>query len=311
MSILSEISLTSIDWFKHYDYEILHQDNSQYIKPSNSNLVLNYNILSPDKAGVLLNALHIGKMCFFKENDISKEILLFTKNYGPIGFINSFIYNHNYFSSNYVVMRKNPITNELTLSFSEYIKNFFPTINDELPSNDINNSFMKKVIKGDQKHLLFCTSQEFYLLTSKVYSEKIEWIANYFEQLYAFVYASYLNKKCLLEKTSILDINIYQPFDLYQMCQYKNIDPIEYYISSSLTTEITAQSSIIFKPHSLKSIIDFLLSIYSLHEKTPLRICKHCKTAFVGENIRTEFCSPKCRNQYNVYKTRSRKGLNE
>ena len=38
----------------------------------------------------------------------------------------------------------------------------------------------------------------------------------------------------------------------------------------------------------------------------PLRICKKCSTVFFAAHRRLEFCSGRCRNQYNVYKFRGK-----
>ena len=34
--------------------------------------------------------------------------------------------------------------------------------------------------------------------------------------------------------------------------------------------------------------------------------CKHCGKLFYATDIRSEFCSARCRNQYNVYKSRAK-----
>ena len=35
-------------------------------------------------------------------------------------------------------------------------------------------------------------------------------------------------------------------------------------------------------------------------------LCKHCRRPFAVKNPKAEFCSPQCRNRYNVYKTRDK-----
>ena len=41
-------------------------------------------------------------------------------------------------------------------------------------------------------------------------------------------------------------------------------------------------------------------------EKNPLKICKHCGKVFYAKNPKAEYCSPQCRNQANVYKSREK-----
>ena len=38
----------------------------------------------------------------------------------------------------------------------------------------------------------------------------------------------------------------------------------------------------------------------------PIRQCKHCGKIFYREDLRMEFCSPQCRNRFNVYKSRKK-----
>ena len=38
----------------------------------------------------------------------------------------------------------------------------------------------------------------------------------------------------------------------------------------------------------------------------PIRICKHCLQTFVASRPSAVFCSPQCKNKYNVYKSRAK-----
>ena len=49
----------------------------------------------------------------------------------------------------------------------------------------------------------------------------------------------------------------------------------------------------------------------AVDDDQPLRLCKHCQKVFLGSRSNAAFCSPRCKNQYNVYKSRSKKGGNE
>ena len=41
-------------------------------------------------------------------------------------------------------------------------------------------------------------------------------------------------------------------------------------------------------------------------EKSTLKVCKHCGSVFVAGRPNSIFCSGKCKNQYNVYKSRAK-----
>jgi hypothetical protein len=53
---------------------------------------------------------------------------------------------------------------------------------------------------------------------------------------------------------------------------------------------------------TIKTIYAFLISA----PDTYLRMCKHCGKAFYVTHDRSEFCSSRCRNQFNVYKFRGK-----
>ncbi|GAA6406513.1 hypothetical protein K040078D81_06300 [Blautia hominis] len=42
-----------------------------------------------------------------------------------------------------------------------------------------------------------------------------------------------------------------------------------------------------------------------------MHMCKHCKKAFVARRKGNEFCSQKCKNQFNVYKSKEKKKGNK
>jgi hypothetical protein len=65
--------------------------------------------------------------------------------------------------------------------------------------------------------------------------------------------------------------------------------------------------TIVWDFHSLLLGIQMMLSFMITDETKPLRICKHCDKAFVAERPNAVFCSPRCKNQYNVYKSRGKK----
>ncbi len=49
-----------------------------------------------------------------------------------------------------------------------------------------------------------------------------------------------------------------------------------------------------------------MFSFMLVDEAKPLRLCKHCQKVFLGSRANSAFCSARCKNQYNVYKTRAK-----
>ncbi len=58
--------------------------------------------------------------------------------------------------------------------------------------------------------------------------------------------------------------------------------------------------------NSLKQAIDTILLLHVTTERKTVEMCKHCGKAFSSQNLKAEYCSPQCRNQANVYKSRAK-----
>jgi len=59
--------------------------------------------------------------------------------------------------------------------------------------------------------------------------------------------------------------------------------------------------------HSMMLGIQLMLSFMLVDSEKPLRACKHCHSAFMSGHPNAVFCNPRCKNQYNVYKSRGKK----
>lgn len=53
--------------------------------------------------------------------------------------------------------------------------------------------------------------------------------------------------------------------------------------------------------------IQMMFSFMLTDDDSSLKVCKHCGKAYAATRSNMEFCSPQCKNQYNVYKRRSKK----
>ena len=69
---------------------------------------------------------------------------------------------------------------------------------------------------------------------------------------------------------------------------------------------MTALPTIVWDFHSLLLGVQMMFSFILTDEKFSLKICKHCGKAFVASRPNSVFCSGKCKNQYNVYKSRAK-----
>ena len=128
-------------------------------------------------------------------------------------------------------------------------------------------------------------------IASRNYSEPITWIAEYIHELYEILLLS-VKYKTEPESVSFL-LN----------------DRLKTNIRYRLT--VTDKIQMQYEFHSLMGILNFTMTNLLSAEGSPLKICKHCQKAFISQNKRAEFCSERCRNQFNVYKSRAKAKRNK
>lgn len=128
-------------------------------------------------------------------------------------------------------------------------------------------------------------------IASRNYSEPITWIAEYIHELYEVLLLSVRYKT--------------EP------------DAVSFLLNDRLKTNIryrltvTDRIQMQYEFHSLMGVLNYTMANLLSAEGAPLKICKHCHKAFISQNKRAEFCSERCRNQFNVYKSRAKTKMNK
>ncbi len=140
----------------------------------------------------------------------------------------------------------------------------------------------------------------------------------------AFPRASESQRVLFLTKTDIppalgrMRISTYLSFTSYYM-DYDTIDVltrslyrqgISAFGGIALTYRIALEKDspvIVWDFHSLLIMVQMCFSFMLTDKDSDMRMCKHCKKAFVASRKGNEFCSQKCKNQFNVYKSREKK----
>lgn len=77
-------------------------------------------------------------------------------------------------------------------------------------------------------------------------------------------------------------------------------------IAPSYHIELLEKPTIYWDFHSLLLGIQMMFSFMLVDEARPLRLCKHCQKVFISSRANAAFCSVRCKNQYNVYKSRGK-----
>ena len=133
---------------------------------------------------------------------------------------------------------------------------------------------------------------------SGAYSERLSFYVSYFQNLYTLFNAclKYIDEpevfRAMALRTSIL--------------QYSD-HKLRYNISAA------GQPEMCWEFASMKAVMDLFVVGCITDPAQPIRQCKHCGKVFYREDLRMEFCSPQCRNRFNVYKSRAKKveGMSE
>ena len=72
--------------------------------------------------------------------------------------------------------------------------------------------------------------------------------------------------------------------------------------------DLFEQPTLVWVFHSFLLGIQMILSFMLTYKNNPIMVCKNCSKFFVASRPSSTFCSPRCKNQYNVYKNRAKKG---
>ena len=63
---------------------------------------------------------------------------------------------------------------------------------------------------------------------------------------------------------------------------------------------------LVWEIDSLRTVLEFAYASMVTEDPMPLRCCKRCEKIYYNPHIRSEFCSTRCRNYYNVKMYRAR-----
>lgn len=77
-------------------------------------------------------------------------------------------------------------------------------------------------------------------------------------------------------------------------------------IAPTYHIELLERPTIVWDFHSLLLGVQMMFSFMLTDEKSSLKVCKYCGKAFVASRPNSVFCSGKCKNRYNVYKSRAK-----
>lgn len=289
----------SSSWVRYSEYILAEDDNGVwYVMPAPDAKVKIYNILENYET-MVIDALNVGLLCMNSEKtdeDKEQAIFSFISNYGLLGLMTALPTTPQFMNYDAVYLNKNQYIKEETMQTEEYLKLFFPF---KMPNINKRKDGVSWTVGGDTDMMALALTMDKRPMAvnmgfQKEYAERYDWIVKQFKD-WAFTFF-----------TSIL---YYEDFDslddttknLYRqsMAAFDGIAPT-YHI------ELLDKPTMVWDFHSLLLGIQMMFSFMLVNDKNPLRICKHCNTVFKASRPSAVFCSPQCKNRYNVYKSRKK-----
>jgi predicted nucleic acid-binding Zn ribbon protein len=289
---------TSSGWVKYDKYEWKEDTSGTLFITPTQDAKPSLSFPLKDSEQLVLKAINIGMLCMDKNNTvgtIKNSIMDFVTDYGLLGFMTALPTTPEFITYEAVYFPKNHFIKNESMTTEEYLSYFFPF-------DDI--SFMKNGMESlwqitDPSMIALAMTlnnipQAVSMSFQREYAERYDWLVTLFKD-WAFTFIS-----------SFL---YYQDFDrmdetsrsLYRqgMAAFEGISPT-YHI------ELLDRPTIVWDFHSLLLCVQMMFSFMLTDEKSPLKVCKHCGKAFVAHRPNSVFCSGRCKNQFNVYKSRAK-----
>jgi hypothetical protein len=285
MNIRDFFEKTSSDWVRYSKYEIKEKDGREYITPAADSKIELYNPLDSVE-DLVVNALNVGMLLCIGELDTQNThdmLISFAQSYGLLGFMTAIPLNGNFMEYPHVYFGRNAFFDVDMMETREYLQLFQPFgIKEGQPRDGF--SLPVTLITGK--------TLEYSIVFSRNYSERTDWFEGILKEFYMHFAAckAYEGTDNPALKDAFADT--ISGFSEYGLGFRMGID---------------GKPTMIWDFNSLKMVIETIYAFLISAADTPLRMCKHCGKAFYAKHGRSEFCSGRCRNQFNVYKSRGKK----
>jgi hypothetical protein len=290
---------TSSHLVKYSEYELKKaEDGKEYITPAAKSKPSVYDPLK-DADEMVVDALNVGLLLMGNAgaDKIQTALMDFVSKYGLLGFMTALPTTPHFMNYDTAYLPKNHFIKDEFMPSADYAMQFFPF---DRPDFMITKDEIRWDISGDRDMLALAMTfgnkpMAMNMSFQREYAERYDWLTTQFKDL-AF---SFLSSILYYEDYDTIDESTR---DLYRhsMAAFGGIAPT-YHIA------LLDKPTIVWDFHSLLLGVQMMFSFMLADETKPLRCCKHCTMAFAATHPNTLFCSSRCKNQYNVYKSRAKK----
>ena len=290
---------SSSNWIRYDRYEWRTDDKGiLYITPAKDAKPDLYNPIK-DADELVLAAINLGLLCMKSETgkeELKDSIMTFVTKYGLLGFMTALPTTPEFITYEAVYLPLNHFIKEESMTTERYLSYFFPF--EQISFSKKNRESVWNITDKDMMAITMALKnkpQAVNMSFQKEYAERYDWLVEEFKD-WAFTFV-----------TSFL---YYQDYDILNNVQkhlYQQGMSAFGGIASTYHVELRERPTLVWDFHSLLLEIQMMFSFMLTDEKSSIKVCKHCGKAFIASRPNAEFCSPQCKNQYNVYKSRSKK----
>lgn len=266
-------------WVRWSDYKIVESNGIRYLLPTDDATIMIYNPLDCGTE-LITDALNMGQSIQDNQSDtnfVDKQCIAFARKYGLLGWMTCLPQDTDFDLEDQVYLGKNgELMDGKVMNHENYLSYFYP------------------IKKKDSAPIAFSMGREevFDFVFNQGYGEPVLWLSAVLINLYTHFFC-YLN----------WDIDEFTA-DEKAVMRHRAVSFHNNGISFKLTG--TGHPDMVWEIDSLNTAIETLYALAITDKTLPLKMCKHCGNAYYNSNSRSEFCSAKCRNQYNVRAFRMR-----
>lgn len=285
MNLREFFEKTSSDWVRYSKYEIKKKDGQEYITPAADSKIELFNPLDSAE-DLVVNALNVGMLLCIGELDTKTKhdmLISFAQSYGLLGFMTAIPLNGNFMEYPHVFFGRNAFFDVGLMETKDYLQLFQPFgIKEGQPRDGF--SLPVTLITGK--------TLEYSIVFSRNYSERMDWFEGVLKEFYMHFAAckGYEGTDNPALKDAYADT-------IFCFSEY----------GLGFRMGVDGKPTMVWDFNSLKMVIETIYAFLISATDTPLRMCKRCGKAFYAKHGRSEFCSGRCRNQFNVYKSRAKK----
>ena len=289
---------TGSNWVRYSEYEWKKAENGKlYLTPTKTAQPSIYDPIK-DYQQLVLDAINIGLMNMRHKSDaeLQKIIQQFAVKYGLFGLMTALPTTPNFMDYEAVYLPKNHFIEAETMSTEEYLDLFFPFDKLDVIKRGVESMWSVSNDRIMMALMMTMSANPMAVNMSfqREYAEPYEWMIKQFTD-WAFTYT-----------TSMLYYEDYDHLndDTKQLMQQS----MEAFggIAPTYRIKLLDKPTIVWDFHSMLLIIQMMFSLMVTDQEKPMRICKHCSEVFVASRPSAVFCSPQCKNKYNVYKSRTK-----